>query len=152
MVHSLSQDKTVSPLHPPALQTLIAIRITRPLAEAARAIENVAAGNLSGTVVVVGADEIARAMPGVGRMQQALLRIVGQIRTSVDSVVHASGEIAQGTRHLSARTEQAASSLQQTAASMEDLSSTMRLSADAARQASQMAVANAEVAARRGGW
>jgi methyl-accepting chemotaxis protein len=129
---------------------IIARHVTGPLQQAARAIERVAQGDLSERVHSLGQDEIARVMQGIDAMQSALVRVVAQIRQGVDTVVHASEEIASGNHDLSARTESAASSLQQTAASMEELNSTMRQSADAARQASQMAVANAQVAARGG--
>jgi len=128
----------------------IAFRITRPLESAARTIERVAAGDLSGPVAVAGRDEIARVMQGVGQMQHALADIVTQIRANVQTVVHASNEIASGNQDLSNRTEQAASNLQETAASLEELHSTMQHSSDAARTASALAVANAEVAERGG--
>jgi len=65
-------------------------------------------------------------------------------------VSNASEEIAQGNQDLSARTEHQASSLEQTAASMEELNSTVKLNADNARQANQMAVAASEIASRGG--
>jgi methyl-accepting chemotaxis protein len=128
----------------------IAFRITRPLESAARTIERVADGDLSGAVAVAGRDEIARVMQGVARMQHALVGIVTQIHANVQTVVHASNEIASGNQDLSNRTEQAASNLQETAASLEELHSTMQHSSDAARTASALAVANADVAERGG--
>src|SRR5881392_671964 len=83
-------------------------------------------------------------------MQAALRHMVGQVRTSTDSISNASAEIATGNQDLSARTEQTAANLQQAASSMEQLTGTVRQSADSARQANQLATSAAEVAARGG--
>ncbi|PZO09975.1 MAG: hypothetical protein DCF26_23290, partial [Burkholderiales bacterium] len=122
-----------------ALGYAIGVRITRPLDAAARAMDRVAAGDLSVSVQVQGTDETARVLAGVQRMQHALTGMVRDIRSGVTAMGHASAEIASGNQDLSARTEQAASNLEETAASMEQITSTVRQSADAARQANQLA-------------
>ncbi|MDZ4355698.1 MAG: methyl-accepting chemotaxis protein [Variovorax sp.] len=124
--------------------------ICRPLDDAQRLASAIAQGDLTRPVQVEGKDELASLMQALGHMQASLARIVGEVRSSTDSIGTASQQIASGNQDLSSRTEQAASSLEETAASMEQLTSTVRQSADAARQATQMAVANAEVAVRGG--
>ena len=124
--------------------------ICRPVEDAQRLADAIARGDLTQPVHAKGRDELAMLMKALGEMQASLASIVGQVRSSTDSIGTASSQIASGNQDLSSRTEQAASSLQQTAASMEQLTSTVRQSADAARQATQMAAANAEVAARGG--
>ena len=133
-----------------ALGYAIGVRITRPLDEAALAMDRVAAGDLSVHVKVRGTDETARVLAGVQRMQDALAAMVRDIRGGVVAMGHASAEIASGNQDLSARTEQAASNLEETAASMEQLTSTVRQSADAARQANQLAASAGGIAVRGG--
>ena len=60
------------------------------------------------------------------------------MRTSAESVVTASSQVAVGTTDLSQRTEEQASSLEETAASMEELASTVKQNADNAHQADEL--------------
>ncbi len=87
---------------------------------------------------------------GIRSMRDSISGIVGQVRSSSDSIATGSAQIATGNADLSQRTEQQASNLQQTAASMEQLSGTVRVTADTAAQANELA-ADASAAARRGG-
>ena len=83
-------------------------------------------------------------------MQGALGEMVGQMRSSSDSIGCASAEIATGNQDLSVSTEQTAVNLQCAASSIEQLTGTVRQSADSARQANQLASFATEVAARGG--
>ncbi|HEX4598956.1 MAG TPA: methyl-accepting chemotaxis protein, partial [Burkholderiaceae bacterium] len=95
-------------------------------------------------------DELGELSHSLDRMRQAFGKMIGDIRTTSESVSVASSQIAQGNADLSMRTEQQASSLQQTAASMEELSATVKNNAHTARQANQLAASASEVAARGG--
>jgi methyl-accepting chemotaxis protein len=83
-------------------------------------------------------------------MRDSLVDIVGQVRTSTDTIATASGQIAAGNLDLSSRTEQQASSLEETASSMEELTSTVKQNADNARQANSLAQSASEVAVKGG--
>jgi len=124
--------------------------VTVPVGEAVRAAEAIAAGDLTQHIATQRRDELGELLRTVGRMQESLRTLVGQVRASTDSIGTASVEIATGNQDLSARTEQTASNLQQTASSMEQLTGTVRQSADSARQANQLAASAAEVAQRGG--
>ena len=104
------------------------------------------------TIEALAADLDRKAAAGGQRLQATatLVMMLGEVRSSTDSISNASAEIASGNQDLSARTEQAASNLQQTASSMEQLTGTVKQSADSARQANQLAASAAEVAARGG--
>ena len=124
--------------------------ITRPLAQAVQAADRVAAGDLSGDIVVQSQDETGQLLSALQRMQQSLVTTVTTVRGNAESVASASAQIASGNNDLSARTEQQASALEETAASMEELGSTVRQNADNARQANQLALSASTVAVQGG--
>ncbi len=124
--------------------------IARPIAEATRVAETVAAGDLTSHINAHGTDEVAQLMRALKHMNESLVNVVGTVRLSGDSIATGSSEIAAGNADLSHRTEQQASNLQQTASSMEQLTGTVRNNADAARQATQLAATASDVAAQGG--
>jgi methyl-accepting chemotaxis protein len=132
------------------LSWFIAGALQRRVSASQRVAERVRDGDLTGAIDDDARDEFSPLLAALRDMQSALTRIVGEVRSGVDSVSTASGQIAAGNQDLSSRTEQQASSLQQTAASMEQLTSTVKQSADNARQASQLAAAASEAAGRGG--
>ncbi len=132
------------------LGVLMARSITVPMQQALDAAERVAAGNLRRDIAATGHDEIGSLLAAMQTMQVSLRRIVGQVRSGVESVSTASAQIAVGNADLSQRTEEQAANLEETAASMEELTTTVQHNTDTARQASQMAQA-ASAAAAQGG-
>ncbi len=126
------------------------VSICRPLDSARRLAQTIAGGDLTSQVQVQGRDETAQLQQALLHMQRALAEVVGQVRTSAESISVASAEVATGNTDLSARTEQTASSLQQTASSMEQITGSVRQSAESAHQARQLADSAADVAQRGG--
>ena len=124
--------------------------ILAPIEYARRVAQAVAGGDLTLPIRVEGRDEAADLLASLRQMQQALVHLVGEVRSSADNIGTASREVADGNSDLSQRTEQTASNLQQTASSMEQLTGTVRQSSDAASQANQLAHSAAEVAQRGG--
>jgi len=124
--------------------------ITGPVSGAVRAAESVAAGDLTTRIEGGGRDEVGQLLVALRSMTDCLGRVVGEVRSGVESVATASGQIAAGNQDLSSRTEEQASSLEETAASMEELTSTVTQAAESARQASQLAVEVSASAARGG--
>ncbi|MGJ7493419.1 methyl-accepting chemotaxis protein, partial [Variovorax sp. ZT4R33] len=122
-----------------AFAFFISRSITRPLRQAVKVAETVAAGDLSGHIEVRSTDETGQLMQALKNMNDSLAKVVGEVRQGTDTIATASSQIASGNQDLSSRTEEQASSLEQTAASMEELTSTVKQNADNARQANQLA-------------
>ena len=132
------------------MAVFISRSVVSPITEAVAVANRVAAGDLSSPVVARGADEVGDMMRALATMSESLVRVIGQVRVSIDGIGTASAQIASGNQDLSQRTEQAASNLEETAASMEEITSTVRQSADSAQQA-QAVVVTASGAAQQGG-
>ena len=128
----------------------LALAVTRPLERCVVLAEAVAGGDLSARIVVDRSDEIGHLMAALSRMNESLVKMVGQVRQSAEGIATASSQIASGNHDLSARTEQQASALQETAASMQQMTGTVQQSADSARSASQLALSAADVASKGG--
>ncbi len=124
--------------------------VCKPLDRAVDVAKRIATGDLSEAIVVRGRDETASLLQALGTMQASLSEVVGEVRSSADSIKVASVEVAIGNQDLSHRTEQAADNLQRTASSMFDLTGTVRQSAASAGQANELAVSAANVAGRGG--
>jgi len=128
----------------------IARLVARPLEEAVKVAQSVAAGDLTSRIESDTTDETGLLLEALKGMNDSLVKIVGEVRTGTDTIATASSQIASGNQDLSSRTEEQASSLEETAASMEELTSTVKQNADNARQANQLAVSASEVAVKGG--
>jgi methyl-accepting chemotaxis protein len=124
--------------------------ILGPLEDVKQSLRRIADGDLSAPVPASRGDELGSMVDALRDMQQALSRLVDQVRSSSENIEVASAEVAHGNADLGARTEQAASNLQQTASSMEELTGTVNQSAESARTANQLAGSAATVAQRGG--
>ncbi|WP_342120710.1 methyl-accepting chemotaxis protein [Pseudoduganella sp. OTU4001] len=129
---------------------LLARSITGPLARAVQVAETVADGDLTSEIDSRRGDETGQLLRALKRMNDSLVRIVGDVRQGTENIASASGEIAAGNLDLSARTEQQAGALEETASSMEELTATVRQNEDNARQANQLAASASEVAVKGG--
>jgi methyl-accepting chemotaxis protein len=133
-----------------AFSIAIARSISGPLNQAVKIAQTVAAGDLTSHIEADGNDEASQLLRALKDMNESLVRIVGEVRISTDTIATASAQIASGNMDLSERTEAQAGSLEKTATSMEELTSTVKQNADNARQANQLAVSASEVAVKGG--
>ncbi|MGF6970146.1 methyl-accepting chemotaxis protein-1 (serine sensor receptor) [Paraburkholderia sp. WC7.3g] len=129
---------------------MVKASIVRPINAVIQHFERIAAGDLTGRIAGVRANEMGRLMGALARMQESLVAAVSQVRSGTAAIAQGVREIASGNADLSTRTEQQAATLQETAASMEELTATVRQNADNAREANALAE-NASHTAARGG-
>ncbi len=124
--------------------------VTLPLREAVAVAGKVAAGDLGSHVESDARDETGQLLRGLKEMNDSLLKIVGEVRSSAQAIAGGTKQIASGNADLSQRTEEQASSLEETASSMEKLTSTVKQNAENAKQANQLALKASDVALRGG--
>ena len=124
--------------------------ITKPLKQAGEVADAIANFDLTHPIHITSNDETGRLLKSLQTMQSSLVKLIGEVRGSTDSISTASSEIAVGNHELSARTEQTAANLEEAAASMMELTNTVRQTADAATTANQLASSATEVAQRGG--
>jgi methyl-accepting chemotaxis protein len=128
---------------------LVAIMV-KPLARIRQQFRQIAQGDLSQPLEDIGRNCVGQLVPLLRAMQESLREAVGAIRQGSDSIWRGATEISGGNNDLSSRTEEQAAALGETAASMEQLTSTVKLNADHARQASQLADVASETAEKGG--
>ena len=124
--------------------------VTVPISEAVHIAQKVAAGDLTTRIGASTGDETGKLLQALKYMSDNLVKIVGEVRSSSESIGSGTKQIASGNADLSQRTEEQASSLEETASSMEELTSTVKQNAENARQANQLAIGASEVASRGG--
>ncbi|WP_042267187.1 methyl-accepting chemotaxis protein [Paraburkholderia heleia] len=131
-------------------QRALAKAIVEPIDLAVDHFDKIARGDLTGTVVVARANEMAYLLNALKQMQAGLTATVQQVRASAETIVSDVRAIASGNVDLSSRTEQQAVSLQQAAASVEQLTAAVRQNAHNARDARHHVEGAADIAARSG--
>ncbi|MEQ6438280.1 methyl-accepting chemotaxis protein [Comamonas sp. w2-DMI] len=124
--------------------------VVLPVRTAVALAEKVAAGDLTMVVEVDSRDEIGLLLRSLQKMNQALVRIVSEVRDSAEAISTGSGEVASGAADLSQRTEEQAANLEETAASMEQLAAAVQQNATSSQQARQLAIDASSVAAEGG--
>lgn len=129
-------------------------RITRsivhPLQKAVGIAQTVASGDLTSRIDVNSRDETGQLLEALKNMNDALARIVGEVRSGADTIAAASRQIATGNVDLSVRSESQASSLEETASSVEELTSAVKQNAGNAQEANQLAVTASNIAIKGG--
>lgn len=133
-----------------SLAVMVTRSVTSPLAVAVQWVGQISRGELTAEHRVIGQDEVAQLLISLGKMQDQVARIVGEVRLGADAVSSASQQIAHGNQDLSMRTEKQASALEETAASMEELSATVRQNAENARRANALSQETCTVARKAG--
>jgi len=134
-----------------ALALVVARRIATSLREASSSARSVAKGDLTRDIPRGSNDEVGTLLAALAEMQSGLRALVGTVRDGVESVAHASSEIASGNLDLSNRTEHQSKNLQSTVSAIHQMATNIRDNTDSARQANELARQASEIAVRGGG-
>lgn len=124
--------------------------IVRPLREAVRVSQALAAGDLGVTMQMSAKGELAELLHALDIMKGTLYGVVNDVSAKAAAVSEAGSNIAGGVSSLAQRTEAQASSLEETASSMEELTGTVKENAENAVQAAQL-MEETRRAAEKGG-
>ena len=126
---------------------LVAMMVT-PLGRIRQQFQQIAQGDLSHPIEDFGRNCVGQLVPLLCAMQDSLREAVSTIRSGSDNIWRGATEISTGNNDLSSRTEEQAAALEETAASMEQLTATVKLNAENAREASQLADTATETAGK----
>lgn len=126
---------------------LVAMMV-KPLGRIRQQFQQIAQGDLSHPIEDFGRNCVGQLVPLLCAMQDSLREAVSTIRSGSDNIWRGATEISTGNNDLSSRTEEQAAALEETAASMEQLTATVKLNAENAREASQLADTTTETAGK----
>lgn len=121
-----------------------------PINTVKRSIEEVTSGNLAISIPEFGNNCAGRLIPGINSLSSNISTLVNEIRTSSQTAMALSEQLAERSAELSVKTEQQSGALMQTAANMDEIAVSTRNNAEN----TQMASAKANIAtlsARQGG-
>ncbi|WP_213880558.1 methyl-accepting chemotaxis protein [Pseudomonas sp. dw_358] len=128
---------------------IITRQITRPLQQTMAAVERIAGGDLSETLVVTRRDELGVLQQGIQRMSATLRQLIGGIRDGVSQIASAAEELSSITEQTSAGVNSQKIETDQVATAMHEMTATVQEVARSAEQASEAAT-DADREARAG--
>jgi methyl-accepting chemotaxis protein len=99
----------------------IATKIARPLSDAVKLANDVAAGDLTASIQAVSKDEVGILTGTLNRMAADLRRTVGNVSAATAQVASAAEEIASASEQISYTTDQQVSATEETSSSMEQI-------------------------------
>src|SRR5262249_16004949 len=123
-----------------------ALRIVRPLRQAAGVLAAVAEGDFTRHIEAGAGDEVGQMAGAVHRRGDRRRATPSEVYRAAASVTGVSGQMSASADSMASGAQQQAASLEETAATIEELTSTVKQNADNARQASQLAIASRETA------
>jgi methyl-accepting chemotaxis protein len=124
--------------------------VTQPLALAVSAARHVSEGDLTSHIEVLRHDEIGELQQALFDMNEALIAIVGDVRSASQEIATGTNEMVSGNSDLSVRTENQSASLENTSANISELAAAVGQNADNSRQANELAQSASEVAVKGG--
>ncbi len=124
--------------------------ITRPVIAAMAAVDRVADGDLTADISVESRDEIGRICEAMNRMIASLRRVVADVVEGSQNVASGSEELNATAESLSEGASEQAASAEESTSAMEEMSASIQQNADNARQTDRIASKAAEDAKTSG--
>ncbi|HJW04302.1 MAG TPA: methyl-accepting chemotaxis protein [Azospira sp.] len=124
--------------------------ITGPLEEAVQIARTLAQGDLTARIEVTRGDEAGQLMQALQEMVAKLADVIGQVRTTADSLGSASEEVSATAQSLSQATSEQAASVEEISATVEQASASINHNTDNAKLTDSMASQAANEAASGG--
>lgn len=124
--------------------------LVTPINAVKRSIDEVTSGNLSVYIPEFGNNCAGRLIPGINSLSSNISTLVSEIRSSSQTAMTLSEQLANRSAELSVKTEQQSATLMQTASSMEEIAASTKNNAENTRLASGRA-GDATLCARKGG-
>ncbi|MGR7920115.1 methyl-accepting chemotaxis protein [Zobellella denitrificans] len=125
-------------------------RLAGSLAVAVQAAERLAEGDLSQPIRIRSRDEVGLLLAAMGRMQDRLTRIIGEVRGAADNLASAAEEVSATAQSMSQAASEQAAGVEETGASIEQMSASINQNTDNARVTDGMASKAAREAAEGG--
>ncbi|WP_312626779.1 methyl-accepting chemotaxis protein [Scandinavium sp.] len=124
--------------------------LVTPINAVKRSIDDVVSGNISVHIPEFGNNCAGRLIPGINSLSSNISTLVSEIRSSSQTAMTLSEQLANRSAELSVKTEQQSATLMQTASSMEEIAASTKNNAENTRLASGRA-GEATLCARKGG-
>jgi len=125
------------------IATLVTRSISRPVLQAVTAAERIARGDFSFEIRGGGGDEAGRLLVAMRKMTEDLVRVLGDVRGSADTLGDASGQVAAASRSLSEGASAQAQGVQVTNELLGNMRSAITRNAASSRRMEEMAVGSA---------
>ena len=113
--------------------------VTRPIAQAVDAAHRLARGDLTITVASNSKDETGRLLSAMGEMVATLSKIIGDVRSSANSLSNASDQVNATAQALSQAASEQAASVEETGASIEQMAASISQNTENAKITDGMA-------------
>jgi methyl-accepting chemotaxis protein len=128
----------------------VTLSITRPIGLAASVANRMAEGDLTARVTATSRDEAGMLLHAIGTMTERLSQVVGEVRSSADTLTSASEEMSATAQSLSQASTEQASSVEETSASVEQMTASIAQNTDNSKVTDQMASKAASEASEGG--
>lgn len=128
----------------------IARTITRPIQQAVKHAEAIAAGDLTRTIPATDQSETGKLLQSMQDMSAKLSAIIRDVREGSSAVASAAAQVSASSQSLSQGTSEQAASVEETSASLEQMNASITQNAENSRKVEQVAEKGAHAAEESG--